>query len=326
MDVQLLTQADFTLSKCGRPVAPSGLSSVYIPKGFLIQVYFSVSPATAVQTIVKEITGDAPWCLRAIQFTSSSVTALSGQIQLPNGKFLISNLQDLLQIAGYGSYRYVFTRELECPIGSRLQMTFQGTNTAVAQPMSVLFEGAYKYLLKSGAQSLCPVEVYGGALPRYTANPNQNIMAPCWQQGIGPKTPKGWQDVEWVYGAPSTTPIPVAGPFTATQEIAIDSSSDFECRRLLFAITADAGVNILAPPVTILARLRTGSGYSLTDDYLDVATYLNGLTLPHTWHLPAGDSVYVDLQLVNDSGGAMGTGNVYLQTYMEGVKRYRQAA
>lgn len=326
MDVQLLTQADFILSKCGRPVAPAGLSVVYVPKGFSIQQFFPVSPLTPTQTVVKEITGDTAWCMRSIQFTSSTVTALSIQIQLPNGKFLISNLQDALQIAGYGSYRYVFTRELECPPGSRLQVTFQDTNTAVAQPMSILFDGAYKYFLKSGAQGLPPSEIYTGPLPRYTADPNQNIMAPCWQQGVGPKTPAGFLDQEYVYAAPAKTAVPVAGPFTATQEITIDSSSDFKARRLLFAVTADDTVNVLTPPITILCRLRTGSGYALTDDYLDVATYVNGLTLPKTWDLPAGDSVYIDMQLVNDNGGAMGEGNVYLQTYIEGVKRYKKLA
>src|ERR1039458_5019384 len=156
MDIQLLTQADFVLNKCGRPVAPSGLAMVYIPKGFLVQQYFGVAPATATQTLTKEIVGDTTWCLRAMSIKTTDATAISLQVQLPNGKFLISALQDCLQIAGYGSYRYLFTRELECPVGSKIQVTFQDTNTAVAQPLSILFEGAYKYWMKSGQSQICP--------------------------------------------------------------------------------------------------------------------------------------------------------------------------
>src|ERR1039458_138129 len=118
MDIQLLTQADFVLSKCGRPVAPSGLAVVYIPKGFLVQQYFPITPLTATQSLTKEITGDTAWCLRAISMLTTAAgevapaTSISVQVQLPNGKFLISNLQDCLQIAGYGSYRYLFTKEI----------------------------------------------------------------------------------------------------------------------------------------------------------------------------------------------------------------------
>ena len=321
MDVQLLTQADFLLNKCGRPVAPSGLSVVYIPKAFLVQQYFGVTPTTPQQTIKKEITGDAPWCLRAISFTSSTATALSVQILLPNGRFLISNLQDVLQIAGYGSYRYLFTKELECPPGSIIQVTLADTNQAVAQPIAILFEGAYKYLLKNGSGSICPVQDAMAYMPRYLRNFNENIMAPCWQQGIGPAVPQGFRDLEWVYastnvsGAGGKTGIDVAaGPFTAVQQVPIDSDSAFRCRRLLFAITADATVTA----GTILGRVRTGSGYSLTDDYFDLATYIGSAPMPKDWDIPAGDVVYVDMQLVDQAG----TGSIYLQTYLEGCKRF----
>lgn len=319
MDIQLLTQADFVLNACGRPVAPKGLSVVYIPKGFTVNNYFAVTPATPTQTVTKEITGDTSWCLREIQIVSTTATAQAIQVQLPNGRFLISNLQDVLQIAGYGSYRYLFTKELECPPGSKIQVTLQDTNTAVAQPLSILFGGAYKYFMKSGANQLCPVQDLAGQIPRYLGGPNQNIMAPAWQQGVGCPTPEGFQDMEWVYGAPAATSIDVAaGPFTATQVIPIDRGSDFRCRRLMFAITAAGTVTA----GTFLVKLRTGSGYSLTDDYIDVATYINGAPMPAPWRINAADSVYADLQLVDQTG----TGLISIQSYLEGVKRWRIAA
>ena len=322
MDIQLLTQADFILDKCGRPRPPqAGLSLVYIPKGFGVNSYFTISPGTATQTITKEITGDTTWCLREFQVLTSSATAVSLQVQLPNGRFLISNLQDVLQIGGYGSYRYLFTKELECPPGSKIMVTFQDTNTGVAQPISIVFGGAHKYVLKSGALQICPVDEAAMQIPRMLAGPSQNILAPAWQQGVGPPTPPGFRDEEFVYttdAANPTTAIPLAGPLNATQSIAIDSSSDFRCRRRLIAITADAGVTA----GTVLAKFRTGSGYSLDDDYLDVASYINSAPMPIDWRIRAADTVYADLQLVD----FVGSGNVYFQAYLEGVKRWRKSA
>jgi hypothetical protein len=327
MDVQLLTQADFTLNKCGRPVAPGGLSVVYIPKSFLVQQYFSVSPTTPQQTLMKEITGDAPWCLRSMSATSSATTALSVQVQLPNGRFLNNNLADVLQTAGYGSFRYLFSKELECPVGSKIQVTFADTNTAVAQPMAILFEGAYKYLLKGGTGGLCSSQDAAASMPRYLRNYNENIMAPCWQQGVGPATPQGFQDQQWFYRATgdattaagvsltSAIAIPLAGPFTAVQQIPIDMDSPFRCRRLLFNVQADATVTA----GTLLGRVRTGSGYALCDDFFDLATYIGSAPMPKDWEIDAGDSVYIDLQLVDQ----VGTGSIYLQTFLEGVKRFQ---
>lgn len=328
MDVQLLKAADFVLNRCGRPIAPQGLSVVYLYKTFLLQSYFAVSPAQATQTIQKEITGDTVFCLRAIQMYTTSATAISIQVLLPDGKFLISNLQDVLQTAGYGSYRYLFAVERECPPGSRIQITLDDTNATNAQPFAILFEGAYKYFLK-GAQKLCTVQDAAAGMPRYLRNFNENIMAPCWQQGIGPATPKDCSDIEWVYPAAGFVTLPsglvvqgaaainVAAPLNTTMQIPIDSGSDFRCRRLLFNIFADSTV----AAGNFLMRIRTGSGYSFTDDYIDAATYIGSAPMPKDWEIKASDVVYLDLAFVNDSGGSPGTGNIYLQPFLEGTKR-----
>ena len=328
MEIQLLTQADFVLSKCGRPTAPGGLSVVYIKRGFMVQTFFAANTTAPTNQVTKEITGDTNWCLRYLQITSTAAQAISLQILQPNGKFLISSLQDSLQIAGYGSYCLLFTKELECPPGSKIQVTFANTNTGSAQPIAIEFGGAYKYLLKTGAQTLCPVETIGQRLPRYFGNANQNIMAPAWMQGVSCPTPAGWQDQEFVYttvpnplsttNLPGSTVMPVAGPFQGLQEIAIDQGSDFRCRRLLCAVDADNTVTA----GTVLARIRTGSGYALTDDYIDVAQYLQSSPMPIDWKINRGDSVFLDLQLVDYAG----TGNIYFQTWLEGVKRWRGTA
>ena len=73
MDVQLLKQADVVLSKCGRPVAPLGMSAVCLYRGIPIQAVFPVTPASASQTITREISGDTTFLLRAISTTSRDV-------------------------------------------------------------------------------------------------------------------------------------------------------------------------------------------------------------------------------------------------------------
>jgi hypothetical protein len=329
MQAHLITQADFTLNKCGRPVAPRGLSAVYIYRAFMIQQYFGVSPNSPTQVIQKEIVGETNWCLRAIQMATSDTTALEIQILLPNGKFLVNNLQDVLQVAGYGSYRYLFGKEIECPPGSVIQVTLADTNTSAAQPFAILFEGAYKYFVKGGA-ALCTTQNAAAHMPRYLRDFNENIMAPCWMQGIGPASPKGVSDIEWYYTAAGTITLPsglvvpgaaaisVTDPTNPTLTIPIDAGSDFRCRRLLFNIFADDGVNA---GCNILVRVRTGSGYTLFNDYFDAATYIGSAPMVKDWDIRAADNVFVDTQFVNDSGGSPGTGNIYLQPFLEGTKR-----
>ena len=331
MDAQLIRQADFVLNKCGRFVAPSGLSSVYLYRAYMIQSYFGTNPTTPTQTIQKEITGETNFCLRSLQMLTSAATSLSFQILLPNGKFLINGLQDVLQVSGYGSYRYLFAKELECPPGSRIQVTLNDTNVSATQPFAILLEGADKFDLKNGIVSPCTASdlaarMYRG---RYLRNFNENIQAPCWMQGVGPASPEGVSDVEWTYCAslgstingqfvPGATAIDVAAPVNTTMVIPIDSGSDFRCRRLLFNILADATVNA---GCNIMGRIRTGSGYSFTDDYIDLATYIGSSPMPKDWEIKAADSVYIDLAFVNDSGGSAGTGNIYMQAFLEGTKR-----
>jgi hypothetical protein len=325
----ILTQADFTLNRCGRPEAPAqGLSALYIPHSFLVQVVFPASTGSPTQTITKEIVGDTLWAMRSIQMTSASTTAISLQVLLPNGKFLVSNLQDALQIAGYGSYRYVLAAELRCPPGSKVQVTFQVTNTTLQQPIAMLFCGAYEYLMKGGENRVCPVSETAQSIPRYFGHPNQNVMAPAWQQGASSPTPDGYVDEDYVYsalgpasttwpaGTPGTTVAVTAANLSATQSIGMDNA-EFHVQRILVQISEDNTVT----SGSILARLRTGSGYAFTDDYLDAARYIGSAPYPVDWVIPPNDSVYADLQAVDVAG----TGNIYWTMFLEGFKRRRRA-
>jgi hypothetical protein len=318
MDTKLLRQADYVLSKCGRPTPPAGASVVYVPKGFLLQ---AVVPVSSQSIITKEITGDTTWCLRAISSTVSSSLALYVQIQLPNGRFLINGLQDVTQFAGYGSYRYLFSKELPCPPGSKIRITLDTSipGAGSSQPVVMLFEGAYAYYLRSnGERGAANVEEVASSMPRYLGTPNQNILAPCWMSGEGPRTPEGFEDDRFIYSSPVTT-IALAGPsLTGTTQVQIQQTSDFECRRLLVDVTATT----LVTAGSILMRARLSSGYQLMDDYIDVADYLGSTPWAKDWHCPKGDAVVFDFLLVDGAG----TGSVSVQVHLDGVKRRKVAA
>jgi hypothetical protein len=314
MDVQLLKQADVVLSKCGRPIAPQGMSAVCFYRGIPIQAVFAAASASTRQTITKEISGDTTFLLRAISATSSAATAMRIQIQLPNGHFLLSNLTDVLTFAGYGSWRYLISADgVECPPGTKITITLLDDNPLAAQPIMMLFEGCDRYLLLGG---------HGGRpgrlvsdLPRYRISEPQNIMAPCSMAGEGPETPDGYEDWEFTYVSDVISIDVNAANLAGTISIPIDNATDFLCRSIAYQQATDAGVNT---PGLWLGRIRSSSGYALMDDYVDLIGMLNGTLMPgKEWFVKKAGQVFVDVILV----GAAGTGSVYLTVFMEGVRR-----
>jgi len=327
MDLKLLTQADMILSKCGRPKAPAGSSVVYFPHGIPIN---AVIANLTTATYVKEVSGPTTWVLRAISSTLNANIFV--QIELPNGQFLYSNYIKLSNVGGYGSFRYVLTEELECPPGSKIQLTLDTNISAPGASVSVsyVFEGAYKFEFKTSGVST-PLFKVGGQwvrrqvpsiesaahLPRYFDGP-QNIIAPCWAQGFGPTTPEGCQDSPFIYDSTVATLSVSAGAKTAQVVIQIEQATDFVCYRLLFDV-------LQASTVTggrFLARIRAGSGYALNDEYFDVARYIGSAYTAKGWDIRAGDKVIIDLQLVDYAG----TGNMTFQAFLDGRRRRKRAA
>lgn len=321
MDLELLKEADYCLSKCGRPIPPQGLSALYLYRGIPIQIQASMASQ---QSISREVTGETDWELRAISASTTSTVSLYLQIQLPNGNFLFSDLLDVSQIAGYGSARYLFTKPILCPPGTRLVLTFNTTlpSAAAIQPIMLVFEGADRYLLRGGQPSKCP-EAFAAGLPRIEGTPNQNIMAPSWQQGFTLDMPPGWSLEPFTYSSrpigqqPGNIAVALAGPLTDTCVVNIDQQNDFLVRRFLLYPTADNTVTA----GTFLVRIRLGSGYAVTDDYLDAASYLGSAPFPKDLEVKAGDQIFFDVQLVDGAG----TGNMYFQAYAEGLRRRRAA-
>jgi hypothetical protein len=315
MDPKLLTQADIILSKCGRPTAPSGTSVVMIPHGIAIN---AIIPALATQTFVKEISGNAPWIMRAISSTTSANFSI--QIQMPHGKFLFPNLTLDSTWAGYGSYRYLLTEELECPPGSKIQVTLDTTitNPGISQSVSMIFDGSYKYSLKGGSVSK-PTLALVSEQARYFKTPEQNIIAPLWAQGYGPAPPRGCQDSPFIYSSDVASINVATGPYTSQAVIQLEQDTDFVSQRILFDVLRGGSVGTAS---VFLARVRAGSGYALNDEYFDTAKYIGSSYGAKGWFVRAGDKVLFDLQLVDYTG----TGNITFQAFLDGVKRKRRAA
>jgi hypothetical protein len=334
--VHLLTQADFVLSKCGRPMPPVG-SVVYLYKGFMIQ---AVLPVTSGQTFYKEITGDTIWCWRSISTAlSGSPPAIMAQVQSPDGKVLFNGLLDLTVIAGYGSSRYALSREIECPPGTKIQLALDDNYLAAGavQPVAMLMGGAYAYFLRNGSRNLWNSGVWttipesivepmvspeqsASLLPRVFGTVNQNIMAPCWMMGEGPSTPAGLEDNTYTYGngVSNLASVTLGGNLTTKASIQIDADSDFLVRRFLFDVIPAAGVTA----GSFLIKIRAGSGYVFTDDYFDAAKYIGSAYLLKPWEVRAADSIIFEMTLVDGAGA----GAISIECFAEGVRRKRRAA
>ena len=316
MDLQLLQQADQVLSKCGGRTFEGG-SVVPLQKSFLMPMVLQPGQSTI---FTKEITGETIWALRAISSdqTSFGITGVRLQIQLPNGRFLIGgNGQDVGQFAWFGSWRYLMDPEVDCQPGSKIQVTLSDTAGLLA-PLAVnlLFEGAYKFFFRVPTfwQHRSIWQSLASKLKRYWGIINENILAPCWRAGIGPATPPGFQDDLFTYASPIVT-MPIAGPLTATVKIPIDAGIDFLCRKVHVDVSGSAA----ATAGTVLARVRSGTGYALNDDFIDYARYIGGAEWAHDWKVRGEDAVFIDVQLVDTTGA----GNIFVQFFLEGVKRRR---
>jgi len=326
--LEYLRQADLILSKCGRPSLPGGVSAVPLPKGFMLPMV--LQPGGAI-TYTKEITGNAPWVLRAISSdkASASLTGVRCQIQLPNGRFLFGgNGIDIGQFCWIGSWKWLQDPELRCEPGSKIQVTLTDTSNGgidAATPVNLLFEGASLFFMKGG--QLATGSQLASSLPRYQGNLNENILAPCWASNEGLITPPGFVDEYYVY----STPEPIDQPRQATWaltlgvvtrppiplpfEIQIDPGYDFYVRRILVDVQKTGEASAI-----VLCKFRTGAGYVLNDNYIDYAHYLCGAEYAGNWKIKGGDSVFIDANLADVT---LTTGTITFQVFLEGYRRRR---
>jgi hypothetical protein len=326
VNLQYLDQARAILNKCGRPQLPGGISAVPIPRGFLLPMV--LQPGASV-VYTKEITGDTPWVLRAISSdqTSNALVGIRCQIQLPNGRFLFGgNGVDIGQFCWIGSWKWSQDPELRCEPGGKLQVTLNDTTSGGLPgptPVNLLFEGSYLYYMRGG-QPLPVSFRQASSLPRYQGLVNENILAPCWASNEGLFTPPGFVDEYFVYSTPEPVDEPLRTTWAVTAgavitppnqppfEIQIPPGYDFFCKRMLFDVQLTGAVQAI-----VVGKLRTGAGYVINDNFIDLARYLCGAEYAGNWKVKATDSVFIDANLADVSG----SGTVTFQVHLEGYRR-----
>ena len=314
------------LSKCGRPQLPGGVTCVPLEKKILVPCV--IQPSQGTVTFTKEIPApEIPcvWGLRAISCDqgSNQQVGVRVQIQLPNGRYLFGgNGVDAGQIAWIGSYRWLQDPEQDFEPLGKIRVTLTDTSQISEDvAINLVFEGVYKYFFEGG--DAVPDQVaYASSLPKYRGDVNENILVPAWLQGEYPPLPadQDYREPEFfIYSSPQLTfemaasfpnPIP---PGPQSTIIPIDEGYDFFCRRILidFRNTAGDGEGI------ILGQLRTGTGYSFTQDYVDLERYLCGSEFPKDWKIEGRDSVIADLVFVVS---ALAVSTFVYQIHLEGVR------
>jgi len=319
MERATLIEAGRSLGACGALKRDNGdLVVPYPTKAFLLPMEITAGQGSV--TFTKEITGETDWELRAI----ASSEGMGGlplnvrvQIQLPSGRYLFGgNGIDASQLGWIGSYRYTIDPPVVCEPGDRFAVTLSDYGLAPGQviDLTLVFDGVYRQYLRGPV----PDEVADALrIPKYQNSLDSNVLAPVAASGAL-RAPYG--DDYYIYStAPNVgaggaiTGTPLALPTAAvTLTIPIDAGTDFCVRRLLVDLEADVTVTA----GSVLGRVRLGSGDNLSDNFIDLAANLCGLEFPVDWRIPAGDSVFVDLALVDTAG----TGNMYMQVHLEGFK------
>ena len=317
MKLELLRQMDAVLSKCGRPTLPGGVSCAPLAKDIVMPMILESGQTTV---FMREIPGDTVWNLRAIQSDQgmNSILNIRVQIQFPNGRYLFGgNGMDIGQFAWVGSYRFLVDPSMDFRPGDKLKVTLTDTTPGgFGSPQSVNldFQGQYLYFLKGGQLAGDPMKL-ASQLPRYQGTCNENILAPSWMTGAEPPVPAGYdQNDEFTYSSEVVTFV-IGTNENAQMVIPIDDGYDHFCRRILTDVQffGEAG------PLTavVLGRLRTGTGYSFNDDFIDLATYLCGAEWPKDWKIRGRDEVVADLQVAD----IVGAGSITYQLHFEGVRR-----
>ena len=318
LDLQLLKEGLQIMSKCGAFTSVHEGAVLPLVKSFLMPMVLQPNQSLV---FTKEITGDTVWNLRSISSDqgSNSLVGVRLQIQLPNGRFLFGgNGIDVGQFAWIGSWRYLMDPDMDCEPGSKIQVTLSDTTDSglsAAVAVNLLFEGAYKFYFQSG-QQVDWKKGLASELPRYQGIVNENILAPSFIVGFGLETPIGFEDNLFTYSS-NIASLTIGAGTTSTLKIPIDNGVIFHCRRLLFDSIVDSTVTAAA----WLGRIRTGDGYALCEDFIDLARLLNGAEFPHDWLISEGDSVYLDLSLADTAG----TGTATFQAHLEGVRRRKVA-
>jgi hypothetical protein len=324
MDLELVKQADFVLSKCGRPQVPTGITAFDMGQGLL---YVVTTPATSITTGTRIIPPDVPnpgerdvrpvYVVRG--FSANMDHDCYIRILFPDGTFFEQIPSALSGDLWFGSYRRTFSRDIVCPVGSVITIitdtTRSVTGSSNASTVGILFEGAFRYMLKGGPNAQRGVRP-ASELARYSRSPNGNILAPEWMLDLDfAEIPQGAVQTPYTYD--SGTLQNGTGTLTAagyqTIQIPVDSGWDFRARRFRFETTF---TNTLAGQ--LMVKARDGSGYAMYSDYAPLSQ-VQGAPYAADWCVRGGKSMLFDFQFRNVTG----TGTLTFTVIVDGARQRR---
>jgi hypothetical protein len=351
--LELLTQADYVLTPCGRPVPPPGYRFVDLPR--VIPFHFDntvgAQPGTPFNRVVSN-TANTVFLTRGIVLNSG----FRVRLRWPSGRFISSNVlfnqNEQASPMGTGATMLALTEEMPLDPDARISVQISGLDTSFAACDLNLW-GVLRYLLKVGDDTgegrrvardpaaTCligyptisknngagldliddPIETLKSR-PRYLCGPNQNIMVPEW--GLGnqctPETPDGWQDEPFTFfSAPIA--IPHGGEVYDVPVIVPGGGEDVIVKSLKFFTTYTE--DYFAVPVL---QIRLPNGFSMTGgDMIPVAYDQN--FIPNVFELPVFPTLHLTtgMRVILDAADMLvsGVGTATLVVQFVGVKRRR---
>ena len=304
MSIQLLRQADYVLSACGRPIPPPGARWIDLPH---VMTYRIQNAATVVASRI-ENKARVPFICRGV---SVNGTVDPFRIWWANGR----NLEQLVSVGnfvGRGAGLRTLQPEVAIDPGGKIIIESGPTNGVGAA--FFYFWGVLRFpLLAVGDEP----EIYTPAIsraPRIPGTQNQNIMAPEWLLGnqCCPETPVGfWDEPYTLHSDPIKNPI---GTTTVGFPVECPLDADFFIvRNIQYNSVKDDAVSAGVAAI----QVRMPSGYSLT----------NGDYLPQDWTGPLFPLLVVEKggRIILDVGDmdTAGAGNITTVVQFDGVKRRR---
>lgn len=351
--LELLTQADYVLTPCGRPVPPKGFRFVDLPR--VIPFHFDntvgAQPGTPFNRTVSN-TANTLFLTRGIVLSSG----FRARLRWPSGRFISSNMMfNFLEQAspqGVGATMLALTEEMPLDPDARISVQISGLNATNAACDLNLW-GVLRYMLKVGDDTgegsrvsgnpaaSCivgypavaknndagldlidnPVDVLK-ARPRYVCGPNQNIMVPEWALGnqCTPETPDGFQDEPFTFFSPVIA-IAANDEVYSVPVIVPGGGEDIIVKSLKFFTTYQSDGGFFSVPTL---QIRLPNGFSMTGgDMIPVAYDQN--FIPNVFELPVFPTLHLKtgMRLILDAADMLvtGSGTAFLKVQFVGVKR-----
>jgi hypothetical protein len=304
VSIELLRQADYVLSACGRPTPPPGARWIDLPH----VMTYRIANATTVVASRIENKSRVQFICRGV---SVNGTVDPFRIWWANGR----NLEQLVSVGNFiGSGAGIRTLQPEVAIDPGGKIIIESGPTNGVGSAFFYFWGVLRFpLLACGDEP----DIYVPDIsrtPRIPGTQNQNIMAPEWLLGnqCTPETPPGYWDEPFTLFSPT-----IVNPIgTTTVGVAVECPIDcdwFIVRNVQFNSTHSDGVSAGVAAI----QIRMPSGYSLT----------NGDYIPQDWTgplfpllmVPGGGRIILDFGDMDTTGA----GSITTTIQFDGIKRRR---